>query len=297
MTKTANLELRKPSNTDYVEVSDLNANADLLDAAIGKLSDLKTTQKGNLVQAINEANTHSATIATSTSAGIVKPSADFDIAADGTLSIYKGMAITSLSLNKASVQEIGTSVTGFDAAWVLNKTPTEQTIIVTGAGDAAITADVNARSTTALSGDAADAWASIKSQTKNSGMLSVAIHVKDTRGAEETKAASIQWLNGVYTGAAAAPTTIDSAFIRTLTKSLQGGKGKTFTVNAATGAYIWYACPVRYGTPAFNVGGFDGGFGKVATLVDYTNPSGYTESYQVWRSDNAGLGSTTVKVS
>ena len=61
MTKTANLELRKPSNTDYVEVADLNANADLLDAAIGKLSDLETTQKGNLVQAINEANTHSAT--------------------------------------------------------------------------------------------------------------------------------------------------------------------------------------------------------------------------------------------
>lgn len=296
MTKTANLELRKPSNTDYVEVADLNANADLLDAAIGKLSDLETTQKGNLVQAINEANTHSATIATSTSAGIVKPSADFDIAADGTLSIYAGMAITSLSLNKASVQEIGTSVTGFDAAWVLNKTPTEQTIVVTGPGDATITADVNARSTTALSGDAADAWASIKSQTKNSGTLSVSIYVKDTRGAEETKTASIQWLNGVYTGAAAAPATIDSAFIRTLTKSLQGGKGKTFTVNAATGAYIWYACPVRYGTPNFNVGGFDGGFGKVATL-DYTNPSGSTESYQVWRSDNAGLGSTTVKVS
>jgi hypothetical protein len=296
MTKTANLELRKPSNTDYVEVADLNANADLLDAAIGKLSDLETTQKGNLVQAINEANTHSATIATSTSAGIVKPSADFDIAADGTLSIYKGMAITSLSWNKASVQEIGTSVTGFDAAWVLNKTPTEQTIVVTGAGDATITADVNARSTTALSGDAADAWAAIKSQTKNSGTLSVSIHVKDTRGAEETKTASIQWLNGVYTGAAAAPATIDSAFIRTLTKSLQGGKGKTFTVNAATGAYIWYACPVRYGTPNFNVGGFDGGFSKVATL-DYTNPSGYTESYQVWRSDNAGLGSTTVQVS
>lgn len=296
MTKTANLELRKPSNTDYVEVADLNANADLLDAAIGKLSDLETTQKGNLVQAINEANTHSATIATANVAGIVKPSADFDIAEDGTLSIYTAMDITSLSLNKAAIQEIGTSVTGFDAAWTLNKTPTEQTIIVTGAGDATITADVNVRSTTALTGDAADAWAAIKGQTKSSGTFSVSIHVKDTRDAEETKTASIQWLNGVYTGAAAIPATINSAFIRTLTKSLQSGKSKTFTVTATTGAYIWYACPVRYGTPAFNVGGFDGGFSKVATL-DYTNPSGYTESYQVWRSDNAGLGSTTVVVS
>lgn len=296
MTKTANLELRKPSNTDYVEVADLNANADLLDAAIGKLSDLETTQKGNLVQAINEANTHSATIATSTSAGIVKPSADFDIAEDGTLSIYTAMAITSLSLNKAAVQEIGTSVTGFDAAWTLNKTPKEQTIIVTGAGDATITADVNVRSTTALTGDAADAWAAIKSQTKSAGTFAVSIHVVDTRDTEGTKTASIQWLNGVYTGAAAIPATINSAFIRTLTKTLQSGKSKTFTVNAATGAYIWYACPVRYGTPNFNVGGFDGGFSKVATL-DYTNPSGYMENYQVWRSDNAGLGSTTVVVS
>lgn len=296
MTKTANLELRKPSNTDYVEVADLNANADLLDAAIGKLSDLETMQKGNLVQAINEANTHSATIATSTSAGIVKPSADFDIAEDGTLSIYTAMAITSLSLNKAAVQEIGTSVTGFDAAWTLNKTPKEQTIIVTGAGDATITADVNVRSTTALTGDAADAWAAIKSQTKSAGTFAVSIHVVDTRDTEGTKTASIQWLNGVYTGAAAIPATINSAFIRTLTKTLQSGKSKTFTVNAATGAYIWYACPVRYGTPNFNVGGFDGGFSKVATL-DYTNPSGYMENYQVWRSDNAGLGSTTVVVS
>lgn len=296
MTKTANLELRKPSNTDYVEVADLNANADLLDAAIGKLSDLETAQKGNLVQAINEANTHSATIATSTSAGIVKPSADFDIAADGTLSIYAAMAITSLSLNKASVQEIGTAVTGFDAAWALNKTPTEQTITVTGAGDATIIADVNARSTTALTGDAADAWNEIKAKTKSTGTLTVSIHVKDTRDAEETKTASIQWLNGVYTGAAAIPATINSAFIRTLTKSLQSGKSKTFTVNAGAGEYIWYACPARYGTPSFSVGGFDGGFSKVKTF-DFTNASNFTESYQVWRSDNAGLGSTTVVVS
>ena len=119
--------------------------------------------------------------------------------------------------------------------------------------------------------------------------------VNDDRGAA-SKTARIQWLNGVYTGAAAAPSTIDSAFIQTLSKSLQSDKGKTFTVNAATGAYIWYACPARYGAPNFNVGGFDGGFSKVATF-DFTNSSGYTEEYQVWRSDNAGLGSTTVKVS
>ena len=147
-----------------------------------------------------------------------------------------------------------------------------------------------------MAGNAATQWNGVKTQEKTSGTLAVVLTVKDDRGAAASKTASIHWFNGVYTGSAEAPTTIDSAFILTLTKSLQSGKGKTFTVNAATGEYIWYACPVRYGAPAFNVGGFDGGFSKVATL-DYTNAVGYTEEYQVWRSDNAGLGSTTVKVS
>lgn len=242
-----------------------------------------------------------ADIATHETAGIVKPDYDFDIAADGTLSLYKAIAVKSLTLNRDSVYEVGTAVTGFDAAWVLNKTPAKQTITVPGAvgsEDTVIIESIGAdvRSTTDLTGYAAELWSGVKGQVKTSGMLTVVLTVKDARGAAASKSVSIQWLNGVYTGAAAAPATIDSAFIRTLTKSLQSGKVKTFIVNAATGAYIWYACPVRYGTPAFNVGGFDGGFGKVATL-DYTNPSGYTESYQVWRSDNAGLGSTNVVVS
>ena len=54
-TTTPNLGLTKPEVTDRVNVSDLNENADLLDAIIGKLSDLNTAQKDSLVAAINEA--------------------------------------------------------------------------------------------------------------------------------------------------------------------------------------------------------------------------------------------------
>lgn len=246
------------------------------------------------VKAAAEAATHE-------TAGIVKPDYDFDIAEDGTLSLYKAIAVNSLTLNKDAVYEIGTAVTGLDAAWVLNKTPAEQTITatgVTGSEDTVIIENIGAdvRSTTGLTGNAATQWNGVKTQEKTSGTLTVVLTVKDDRGAEATKFGVVQWLNGVYTGAAEAPATIDSAFILTLTKSLQSGKGKTFNVNAATGQYIWYACPVRYGTPNFNVGGFDGGFSKVATF-DFTNSSGYTDEYHVWRSDNAGLGSTTVKVS
>ena len=249
----------------------------------------------------NELEWAAAESATHETAGIVKPSADFDIAEDGTLSLYKDIAVNSLTLNKDTVYEIGSTVTGLDTVWVLNKTPAEQTITVsgaTGSEDTVIIAGIGAdvRSTTALTGSAATQWNGVKTQEKTSGTLTVALTVKDNRGAAASKTASIHWFNGVYTGSAEAPTTIDSAFILTLTKSLQSGKGKTFTVNAATVQYIWYACPVRYGTPNFNVGGFDGGFSLTATF-DFTNSSGYTEEYQVWRSDNAGLGGTTVKVS
>ncbi len=241
------------------------------------------------VKAAAEAATHE-------TAGIVKPNYDFDIAEDGTLSLYKAIAVNSLTLNKDAVYEIGTAVTGLDAAWVLNKTPAEQTITVPEYAVTIENIGADVRSTTGLTGSAATQWNGVKTQEKTSGTLAVVLTVKDDRGAAASKTARIQWLNGVYTGAAEAPATIDSAFILTLTKSLQSGKGKMFTVNASTGAYIWYACPVSYGTPNFNVGGFDGGFSLAATF-GFTNSSGYTEEYQVWRSDNAGLGSTTVVVS
>ena len=62
-TTTPNLGLKKPNVTDKVNVSDLNGNADLLDARIGKLSDLNTTQRNSLVEAINEALTSAGTAA------------------------------------------------------------------------------------------------------------------------------------------------------------------------------------------------------------------------------------------
>ena len=239
-------------------------------------------------------------IATAEVAGIVKPGADFDIAADGTLSLYEAISIETLKLNKDTVQEFGASVTGFDATWALNKTPAEQTITVpgtTGSEDTAIIENIGAdvRSTTDLTGYAAELWSGVKGQARTN-FFTLALSVKDARGAAASKSVSIQWFNGVYTGAAVGEI-VDGVFLRSeLTKSLQGGRAKTFTVNAEAGEYIWYACPVRYGTPSFSVGGFDGGFSKVKTF-DFTNASNFTESYQVWRSDNAGLGSTTVVVS
>ena len=212
-------------------------------------------------------------VATAEQAGTVKAGTDFDVAEDGTLSLFKALTLIA-NVTPATVEQGATQTTA-TVKWVTNKTP----VSVTVEGES-VSPDATSKGLTGLSITAEKTFTVVAA---------------DSRGSQ-TFMAVMRFCNGVYTGAAAAPAAVDSAFIRTLTKTLQSGRSRTFTVNAAAGQYIWYACPAGYGTPVFNVGGFDGGFSKVATL-DYTNPSGYTESYQVWRSDNAGLGQTTVKVS
>ena len=264
------------------------------------------------VKAAAEAATHE-------TAGIVKPSADFDITEDGTLSLYKAMEILSIKMNDIKptgsyplyiLYEKGTKLTGFVVAWELNKMPMRQTFQANVSGGVDLDEmdiGTTARSTSDLSGEQLEKWAAFanKEYTILSAFATLQFVLKstDTRGKSATKLLHIYAYNGVYTGAASSPDIIDAAFLNTLKKSVADGYARTFTVDAKAGQYIWYACPTKLVgilesdvTPAFNVGGFDGGFSKVATL-DYTNSVGYTEEYQVWRSDNAGLGSTTVKVS
>lgn len=258
-------------------------------------------------------------IATAEVAGIIKPGADFDITEDGTLSLYKAMEILSIKMNDIKptgsyplyiLYEKGTKLTGFVVAWELNKVPMQQTFQANVSGGVDLDEmdiGTTARSTSDLSGEQLGKWAAFANKEYTIlnafGSLQFVLKATDARGKSITKILQIHAYNGVYTGAASSPDVIDAAFLNTLKKSVENGYTRTFTVDAKAGQYIWYACPTKLVgvlendvTPAFNVGGFDGGFSKVATL-GYTNAVGYTEEYQVWRSDNAGLGSTTVKVS
>ena len=83
--------------------------------------------------------------------------------------------------------------------------------------------------------------------------------------------------------------------INSLTKQLSNSKNRTITVNAGAGEYIFYCVPSRLGACSFNVGGFDGGFSKVAT-VNFTNSDNYAENYDIYKSDNANLGNTNVTI-
>lgn len=113
-----------------------------------------------------------------------------------------------------------------------------------------------------------------------------------------SRSVTLYFYDKVHWGVAAAPSSYNDSFIlSTLTNhQLASGRARTFTVNAGANQFIYFALPTSMGTPRFTVGGFDGGFGKVAEF-SHTNASGGTATYAVWKSDNANLGSTTVVIS
>lgn len=225
-----------------------------------------TVENGNLFPVSSEAVEKEFSLVRNDLVGIVKDIADLK---------YVPIVITKVTNNVGTV-EIGTVVNTVTVSWSLNKLPSKQTL-----------------GSTELSVDARSATLSDMNLT---GDKTFSLVVTDERGATDSATTSISFLNGVYYGVLESGATIDSAAILALTRKLQGSKGITFTADAGATQQIVYALPTRYGVPGFNVGGFDGGFAK-ATTFDFTNASGYTESYDVWLSENVGLGSTTVKVS
>ena len=118
-------------------------------------------------------------------------------------------------------------------------------------------------------------------------------------GASNTATSDITltFVNNVYYGV----NTNDSANIGnilagTSSTVLSNSKARQFTVTAGTNQYIYYSYPSRLGTATFTVGGFEGGFRLIST-ESHTNSLGFIENYYVYRSDNTGLGNTTVVVS
>jgi len=117
-----------------------------------------------------------------------------------------------------------------------------------------------------------------------------------------TATTSLRWLNRRYHGPNTKSTDLTSAEILALDATADGGSvldadyRGTWTVVADTNEYIWFAFrSVLTPDPTFTIGGIEGGFTKQGT-VSHTNDSGFVETFQMWRSDNHSLGSTTVTV-
>lgn len=181
------------------------------------------------------------------------------------------------SSNNIGVAEKGSTLNELTLKWQLNKDP--ETILMNGQ----VRVDLKTLRSLTLKDMALTADKTFMLQ------------VTDEKGKTAQKNTSVVFQNGVYYGVSEIPEEVNNTFILSLSRSLQGSRTKTFRTTSTEGQYVWYAFPSRYGTPVFNVGGFDGGFTKAAS-ISFTNASGYTEEYAVYRSDNSNLGTKTIKV-
>lgn len=257
--------LHKISGATAGDVVIAKADGTIEDGGV-KLSDLATKSE------VTASNTP---VATSTIAGKVKPGEDFDITSDGTISLYKAMAINSFSNNTNTVEK-GRTITDVTLSWSMNKVPTTLTLD----GDT-IDASSTSKALTGLGLQADKTWT---------------LKAIDARNVAVQKTTGVYFRNGRYWGIGTVDADgVTDKFVQDLAKELASNNSKTFTVNAGVGQYIYYAHPASFGTPVFNVGGFEGGFNLIKTF-DYTNASGFKESYKVWKSENANLGNTTVVV-
>lgn len=239
---------------------------------VGTLDSLATDNKTSVVNAINEINSK---VGKGTAGDVSYGQYEYATVEDALNALlYKAPAINSFT-NTVNTVEMGSTVTTVTFNWSTNKTP--KTLMF---DSETITPTDKSKTLSSLSVKANKNWT---------------LKMTDEKGATTARSSGVTFLNGVYygVGTVAASGGVTNEFIKGLTKNLAGSKGKTFTVNAAAGQYIYYAVPKRFGTVAFNVGGFDGGFTLLATFK-FTNASGYAEDYYVYKSDNAGLGNTTV---
>ena len=194
---------------------------------------------------------------------------------------YNPLTLNSLTVSP-SLAEIGSTVTSATLSYSMSKAATLMQLDGT---DISNTASSGTIPVTGLSLTSSKTWT---------------VRAQDARMASRSewvsRTATLTFTNKVKYTATGIPSEVNDAFLNGFaTKTLSTGKIRSFSVNAGSGQYIWYALPSGYGACAFTVNGFTGGFSLIRTF-NHTNESGYTTEYRVYRSDNANLGSTSVTV-
>ena len=214
-------------------------------------------------------------IATAEVAGKVKPSADFDIAADGTLSLYKEITL-SASVSPSTVEQ-GTVVATVTVSWSTNKPP------------ASVTVD-------GVSVDVSDTSKQLTEQSITSDRTFVVV-ASDARKSV-TKSPGIRFLRYVYSKIGspdAAPTTA-SECVKQADLATFGKNGADFTYTV--GSCIWLLTTKQDAKIQTNV---LGQWADVNTYggeaVEFVQANGTTATYYAYRTDTfTGAGTAKYRI-
>ena len=184
--------------------------------------------------------------------------------------------ITSFTSTAQEVYEVGQKVSNIVFNWTTNKDVTTQSLT-----DCPL-ADVNVRTATYTN-----------DITSNKTFT---LTIGDGQNTA-SKNISISFRNKIYYGSSVIPTDFDSAFILGLSnKQFATGKNGTYTVNVASNEYGFIAFPSSFGTlSSVKIGGFDTDVISCGT-ISFTNASGGTTNYNIYRTGRHSLGAITMVI-
>lgn len=182
--------------------------------------------------------------------------------------LYKELTIQSTVT--PNIAEIGETVPEVKFSWKYNKNVTQQSLDGTDIG-------LNIREV------------ALQDVTSTTSKSLQAFDGKNTKKV----LMSITFKLASYYGVSESTPTNSEEIISRFTRDLNFYKGSSVTITAQDNQYIYLMLPKSMGQVQFYVGGFEGGFQIVNPNFQFTK-NGVTNSYILYKSDNPGLGTTTI---
>ena len=191
---------------------------------------------------------------------------------------YEEPKITSFTMTPSTdVYEIGTVIPAntLEFSWAVNK-------------------EIKSQALTDCTAAADDRSATYGAELKNTKTF--VLTVSDGEKAA-TASKKISFLNKGYWGSAAIPDEYNSEFILGLGSSkFVTGKAGTYSMSVVAGEYGFLALPTSFGTvSSVWIGGFEVTVETAAT-ISFTNASGKTSSYNIYKTGRSGLGSIQMEI-
>lgn len=182
--------------------------------------------------------------------------------------LYREMVITTRVT--PNIGEIGETLPEVIFSWDYNKAITQQTFDATSL-------ELSTRS---------------KTLTNISSTTSKTLSASDGKN---TKTASMQVIFKLasYYGVSNKVSLTSQDIINNFQRDFNFQRGSSITLNAQQGQYIYLMLPQSMSSIQFYIGGFEGGFQIVDSNFQFTR-YGKVNNYILYRSDNPGLGTTTI---
>lgn len=122
--------------------------------------------------------------------------------------------------------------------------------------------------------------------------------IKGTDGTKEIQASTyLKFYPAIYYGVSSLDS-LNSSDIVKFNSKLQSTRNSTITVDGTNDKsnHIYICIPYEYGSASFKVGGFEGGFQLISDNFQFQKYSNTIIRYRIYKSDNGGLGSTTITI-